>query len=52
MILSVTERLGKIIQRIETSRKLSENKEEYRATLSSIGDAVLSTDASDRKSVV
>ena len=46
MILSVTERLGKIIQRIETSRKLSENKEEYRATLSSIGDAVLSTDAS------
>ncbi|MBN2219747.1 MAG: PAS domain S-box protein [Kosmotogaceae bacterium] len=45
MVLSVTERLGKIIQRIETSRTLSENKEQYRATLSSIGDAVLSTDA-------
>ncbi|MBN2252255.1 MAG: PAS domain S-box protein [Kosmotogaceae bacterium] len=44
MVLSITERLGKIIQRIESSEALNESEERYRVTLSSIGDAVLATD--------
>lgn len=44
MVLSVTEKLGKTIQRIESSEALNESEERYRVTLSSIGDAVLATD--------
>ncbi len=44
IVLSLAERLGKILQRIESMRALRESEERYRVTLSSIGDAVLSTD--------
>mgnify|MGYP005621100215 CR=1 FL=1 len=44
MVLSITERLGRIIQRIESTEALNESEERYRVTLSSIGDAVLATD--------
>jgi len=44
MVLSITERLGKIIQRIESSEALNESEERYRVTLSSIGHAVLAID--------
>ncbi|MDD4207400.1 MAG: HD domain-containing phosphohydrolase [Mesotoga sp.] len=44
MVFSITERLGKIIERIKSSESLNESEERYRVTLSSIGDAVLATD--------